>query len=229
MPRFYHIRLALKHPNAAMRYLLRRRLFIRYLGTTKEEITKYFTELISEKGALLRSIEQKFRCIGLETGLYTMRQTELYILHRVLKPEVTVETGVENGISSFFILQALEDNGLGRLYSIDVNQFCPNGKKIGWLIPSNLRHRWKLVVGHSLRVLPTLCRQLQQIDVFIHDSEHTYHTMLTEYSIVYPVLRKGGILISDDTGRNEAFIHFSKKINILPNWTRSGYGILRRC
>ena len=44
----------------------------------------------------------------------------LYFLVRELKPEKIIETGVHRGVSSLFILQALEDNGKGELYSIDL-------------------------------------------------------------------------------------------------------------
>ena len=44
----------------------------------------------------------------------------LYFLIRELKPEKIIETGVHRGVSSLFILQALEDNEKGELYSIDL-------------------------------------------------------------------------------------------------------------
>lgn len=44
----------------------------------------------------------------------------LYTIIRIRKPDIVVETGVAQGVSSTFILQALEDNGRGQLYSIDL-------------------------------------------------------------------------------------------------------------
>jgi predicted O-methyltransferase YrrM len=43
-----------------------------------------------------------------------------YILMRKIKPKIVVETGVSFGITSSFILQAMEENGFGTLYSIDL-------------------------------------------------------------------------------------------------------------
>ena len=43
----------------------------------------------------------------------------LYYLCRILKPKNVIETGVAYGISSSYILQALEANKFGKLYSID--------------------------------------------------------------------------------------------------------------
>jgi len=43
-----------------------------------------------------------------------------YYLCRILKPKIVVETGVLSGRSSLMILQALNDNNSGMLYSIDL-------------------------------------------------------------------------------------------------------------
>ena len=40
-----------------------------------------------------------------------------YILMRKIKPKIVVETGVSFGVTSSFILQAMEDNGFGILFN----------------------------------------------------------------------------------------------------------------
>jgi len=101
----------------------------------------------------------------------------LYCLTRALRPEVVVETGVANGVSSAFILKALDDNAKGRLYSIDLH--CregisvPPGKQLGWVIPKHLKLKWNLMLGESTKVLPGLLRKLGSIDIFLHDSRHS--------------------------------------------------------
>jgi len=223
-----HVAIAVKHPDAALRYLLRRYLF---LGSQLMKIERAFLPDLL-KGDFITHLNKKLRGSILEKkGLFVqdvmkMRQVETYVLCRMLKPKVVVETGVEMGISTSFILKALEDNNLGQLYSIEICRFLPNGEEVGYIVPTELRHRWKLIIGHSLKVLPALCRQVYPIDIFIHDSEHTYQTMFAEYSIAWPYIGIGKILLSDDTGRNEAFIHFSKKVGVAPSWTPRGYGIL---
>lgn len=58
---------------------------------------------------------------GLNTGGIEYTEGEvLYALVRILQPRVAIETGVAEGVSSAFFLQALEDNGDGQLYSIDL-------------------------------------------------------------------------------------------------------------
>jgi hypothetical protein len=43
----------------------------------------------------------------------------LYALCRLIRPRIVVETGVAAGVSSAFILKALNDNSYGILHSID--------------------------------------------------------------------------------------------------------------
>ena len=43
-----------------------------------------------------------------------------YVLVRILKPDIVIETGVGAGVSSWTILHALEENNAGKLISIDL-------------------------------------------------------------------------------------------------------------
>ena len=63
----------------------------------------------------------------------------IYAIVRALKPKLFVETGVQNGISTYFILSALERNGYGMLHSIDIQETLQDGKKVGWLVPDELK------------------------------------------------------------------------------------------
>jgi hypothetical protein len=112
-----------------------------------------------------------------------------------LKPDVIVETGVASGSSSAYTLHVMELNQKGFLYSIDlpnvdVGAYIPKGKQTGWLVPIKLRHRWKLIFGRSQDELPILLKKLRSIDAFLHDSEHTYETMMFEYEDAWEHLRK---------------------------------------
>jgi len=188
---------------------------------TKDEISMYINELIEE--GLLKNISRE-----LGQDVSNKRQVELYLICRHLKPEIVVETGVENGISTTFILAALDKNIKGILYSIEVLERLPDGRKVGWLVPSDMRKRWRLIIGNSLETLPQLLEKIRLIDIFIHDSEHSYQVMMGEYIAAWPHIKLGGLLISDDTGRNEAFIDFCKMNKRKPLWTRRGYGILKK-
>lgn len=125
----------------------------------------------------------------------------IYGIIRLLKPTLIVETGVgEIGMSSTYILTALEDNNKGHLYSIDPDKFyLLYGYQVGSGIPANLRKRHTLVKDVSQTALEPLLRKIGQIDVFLHDGDHRFRTKLFEYETAYKYLKNGGVLLSDDT------------------------------
>ena len=74
-----------------------------------------------------------------------------------------------------------------------------------------LRDRWILYRGASARVLPGLLEELETVDLFVHDSLHTYRNMRREFEAVWPRLRAGGALLADDVERNRAFGELQQK------------------
>jgi predicted O-methyltransferase YrrM len=133
-----------------------------------------------------------------------------YAVCRMQRPKVVVETGVAHGVTSAFLLQALEVNGAGELWSIDLPPLAEGADhQVGHLIPVNLRSRWHLLRGSTRRALPRLVVQLPTIDLFIHDSLHTYRNMSREFQTIWPKLRAGGVLLSDDVELNRAFERFA--------------------
>lgn len=167
----------------------------------------------------------------------------LYLLCRTLKPETVVETGVASGASSFLILSALERNKKGALHSIDLppeqwkgtDYACldqvslPKGKKPGWLVPPELYSRWNLISGDSRKELPKLLEQVGALDLFYHDAEHTYEAMRREFHTVWPSIRSGGVLVSDDVTWNPAFAEFvqeKKREGCAKRWF--GFGMIRK-
>lgn len=141
----------------------------------------------------------------------------LYYLCKIIKPEKIVETGVAYGKSTSYILQALNENNKGTLYSIDlVNKSWQPIKMVGSMIPNRLKNRWKFVEGESSKKLEPLLRSIGSIDIFYHDSLHTYKNMMYEFRTSWPFIKKDGILISDDVGSNDAIYDFSHQFNQAP-------------
>ena len=129
-----------------------------------------------------------------------------YLTCRRLRPAVVVETGVAYGVTSAYILQALDENGYGELHSIDLPPLAANAKQyVGHFVPFELRTRWRLHVGLANRLLPVILRETGSIDVFVHDSLHTYSHMKWEFETALQALRPGGVIISDDVEGNRAF------------------------
>ncbi|MDQ3864439.1 MAG: class I SAM-dependent methyltransferase [Actinomycetota bacterium] len=129
-----------------------------------------------------------------------------YLLCRLISPSVVLETGVAYGVSSAFILKALEQNGRGMLYSVDLPPLRRDYERFwGIAVPEALRGRWRLRRGSSAKVLPRLLEEIPTVDLFVHDSLHTHRNMRSEFDTVWPRLRIGGLLIADDVERNRAF------------------------
>ncbi len=135
-----------------------------------------------------------------------------YAAVRIMKPETLVETGVAYGNTSAFILEALEKNGKGTLYSIDLPPLGPKVDDfVGILIRDDVRHRWKLTRGTSKRTLPPLLKQLGTVDLFVHDSLHTYKNISFELELVTPYLSPNAAVIADDIDENPAFMEWSDR------------------
>lgn len=164
----------------------------------------------------LRSVEDKVS-LGIQTlpkdapfPLYHNGDFSLarlcYLLVRVTRPTAVIETGVCYGVTSAFLLQALRKNDVGRLHSIDLP---PLGKEadqfVGRLVPQHLRSDWRLHRGRSVDVLPRVVRDLGQVNLFLHDSQHTYRNMRDEFEIVTPYLTPQAVVVADDVEGNAAF------------------------
>jgi hypothetical protein len=128
-----------------------------------------------------------------------------------LRPVNVVETGVARGMTSRIILEALERNGAGRLWSIDLPPLRPEMQaQIGAAVGSGLRHRWTYIKGSSRRRLPALLRKTGEIDLFIHDSAHSEYNVRFELDRAWAALKPGGAVMADDIDYNWGFRTFSQ-------------------
>jgi hypothetical protein len=131
---------------------------------------------------------------------------------RHLRPVRIVETGVARGFTSRAVLEALQRNGVGHLWSIDLPPALKpelHGQ-VGAAVSDSLRHRWSYIKGSSTQRLPGLLSQLGQIDLFIHDSRHTERNVRFELDRAWAALRPGGALLVDDIDLNWGFSSFTR-------------------
>jgi predicted O-methyltransferase YrrM len=139
-----------------------------------------------------------------------------YLMCRLLEPDMVVETGVAYGVSSAFVLRALEENGRGVLHSVDLPPLRHEYEGFwGIAVDGALRSRWRLHRGASGRVLPRLLEEVETVDLFVHDSLHTYRNMRREFKVVWPRLRAGGVLVADDVERSRAFCELRENKPVL--------------
>lgn len=204
----------IKNPEYFMQYSRRTKRLANLLGTSHKTIEQFFVE--SEE--CWNYIDKKMKGIG---GCVRMGKERLQILYtsiRIFKPQIVVETGVAGGGTSHTILTAMKSNSFGKLFSIDIDDLNYDNRnsnyKIGWLVKDELRNNWNLNLGDSKKVLPKLLDDLKQIDIFFHDSDHSYEHMMFEFNTALPYLFDKKIILSDDVDLNDSFKDFSKKNNL---------------
>jgi hypothetical protein len=114
------------------------------------------------------------------------------------------------GMSSAFILKALADEKLAtsKLYSIELSEDCEQGA----LIPEELRSSGGFApMRGRIEDLLKGDQLPRSIDMFLHDSSHSYQHMRWEFRQFWPRLRDGGLLVSHDVQMNAAFPEFVTK------------------
>ena len=126
-----------------------------------------------------------------------------------LRPEIVVETGVAHGLTSRVILEGLNRNGKGHLWSVDLPAVdSALHSEIGMAVPESLRSRWSYVPGTARDRLPGVLAVLGAIDLFIHDSIHTGRNQRFELEHAWAALRPGGAAVIDDIDHSLAFQSF---------------------
>ena len=142
----------------------------------------------------------------------------LYFLVRKFKPACVVETGVASGWSSLAILQSLEKNNFGNLYSSDFPFFRLKDpeKHIGLLVQDkNLKKRWHLDIRGDEIALPKISKLLgnTKIDLFHYDSDKSYSGRDFAIKTLRYNFSQNCIIIFDDIHNNLHFKDFLKNEN----------------
>lgn len=135
----------------------------------------------------------------------------IWCLTRHLRPRSVVETGVAHGVTSRFVLEALEKNRSGHLSSIDLPPLEKAWQEqVGVAVGDRNSERWTYIKGSSRLRLPGLIAQLGEIDLFIHDSLHSERNLRFELDRAWAALRPGGAFIVDDVDANWGFQSFTQ-------------------
>lgn len=160
---------------------------------------------------------------------FAMQRVALYVMIRLLKPEVCLETGVFYGGTTAFILNALRKNNYGRLISIDLkrssisteprhhlvndSEYIPEGLDVGFIVHENLKSRWELIRGNSLEEIPKIT---ETINFYSHDSDHSYNFVKKEMSLVHEKLSPDAVMMVDDIDWSNAFFSFCDEKKMYP-------------
>lgn len=185
-------------------------------SASKEDVIKYWQEADEIKTNVLPNI---LISASIPVGFDASQELAniCYTMVRLIKPSIVVETGVGRGMTSLFILSALEKNDKGRLYSIELpkaRSYKEWSKDVGILVTDSLKDRWTLIFGPGAHEMKKLRNEISGIDLFVHDSNHSYLNQKMELRSAFSMLNKGGVILFDDVG-NSAAVEESKKMDAI--------------
>ena len=129
------------------------------------------------------------------------RRSGWYAIVRAAQPDLVVETGTHLGLGSCVIAAALLRNGHGRLTTIDIDP------EAGYLIGEP----WASVIDRRTGNSTELLGSLKDIDVFLHDSLHTYDYETRELTAVEPNLHADAIVLSDNAHESSALSDWAER------------------
>ena len=219
-------------------------LLSRESNVTEQAVTAYLKEL-AESQLLRRSLERYRTTI--DPAVQPILSNEVigqhlfcYVATRFVKPKTVIETGCATGWSAALFLLAMHHNQQGQLFSIDLPPVAgrfgmkwslPAGLEVGFYVPEELRSRWRLITGDARLELIPLLEKVRTVDIFHHDSDHSYVHMMWEYTTVWPSLsNERGLIISDDIGWNTAFWDFATAVGrpFMIHRSNTNFGALYR-
>src|ERR1700730_172754 len=164
-------------------------------GELEKMLDRRYAECVSFSAPVIWRIER-------QTGLL------LYALIRRGRPRVVVEAGVANGHSTVISLSALQANAFGEFHSFDISN------SVGSLLRDAERARWTLHVcpprSASTR-FRHLVNELGPVDLFFHDSDHSYLGQFADLLSVWPALGPGATVVVDDVNEAWAFFDFARE------------------
>jgi hypothetical protein len=163
--------------------------------------------------ALFRHLDRMHQEGGRSSYIEIDAPLELYALVRLLRPRHVVEVGVSSGVSSAYLLQAMERLGRGTLHSVDLPKLepprpkgksrlypswaLPPGRSSGWAVPFPLRQRWDLRLGDKRAVVPLLAGELGPVGLFVYDVPHNEADAGREFAALDRRLPNGAVAIAD--------------------------------
>ena len=156
----------------------------------------------------------------------------IYCLIREFSPKFVFETGVFYGGNTAFALRAIQKNGFGHLTSADVQRISQDSLSEstkhpwvgisedyrpdltpGFLVPENLKPNWTLICKDGVTVLS----EAEEIDFFIHDSDHSFTNVFSELSIAWNKISQNGIALVDDIDWSNGFFKFITELHLMPH------------
>lgn len=130
-----------------------------------------------------------------------------------------METGVASGASSSAILQALDFNNCGSLFSSDLAGVIPR-EFAGLCVDEHLRRRWHLYHDGDRVNIPRIVNRVESIDLLHYDSAKGAEEMEWVIAEVVPAMNRFGVIVLDDIDRHSFMRDFVKHTDL--SWSVFG-------
>lgn len=181
------------------------------LATSAETVRARIDELLGDEQ--LRSTLEKRLASRRDRNhrVHFGRRVGWYAIARIIKPRLVFETGTHDGLGTVVFARALEQNAAegvaGRVLTFDQDPAA------GWLVPESLRSRVEFRQGNLEQTLPAAVRHAARggLELFVHDSLHTYEHETFELQTVWPILSRQAVLLSDHAHASKALADFSQQ------------------
>jgi predicted O-methyltransferase YrrM len=171
------------------------------------KIKGYSEELLQNddlKTYLIKKIESSNFKNFADTEIKYSRRIGWYIIARIIKPKLIIETGVDKGMGSVILSEALiknEKEGFkGKYYGTDINP------EAGYLFDGIFRKKGKIIYGDSIESLKNIN---ESIDLFINDSDHSAKYEADEYKTIISKLSKNSVILGDNSHSTDELLKFS--------------------
>jgi hypothetical protein len=136
------------------------------------------------------------------------RRVGWYVIVRILKPKLVVESGVYQGLGSLIISKAIEKNVMdgygGRYIGTDID---PDS---GVFYTGRLTNFGEIRIGDSIQILNSIN---SVVDLYICDSDHSSIYELKEYQALEFKIDKSSVVISDNSHATDVLANWSLKNN----------------
>nr|WP_086425286.1 class I SAM-dependent methyltransferase [Nitrospira cf. moscoviensis SBR1015] len=139
-------------------------------------------------------------CLQIPGQLWVADRKMLYRTIRRVKPQTVFEVGTWlGGGSTYFISQALHDNGFGMLHTIEADAHRHTAAQQNY--KAHLPHLVKHVTFHSgkaMEIYPRLLRQLGSIDTVFLDGSADPQEAYGEFEMFAQYLHQGSVVLMHD-------------------------------
>lgn len=179
------------------------------LGEERQRIEGYILE--AESSESLRRVSDTYLGSHQEvkdSKLYFGRRLGWYVVTRVIRPKLVLETGVHQGLGALAICCALEKNGEegfpGRYVGTDIDE------RAGAFI-ENFRFDFANILhGDSIGSINSMD---EDVDLYISDSNHTPDYESSELIAVSKKMKPASVVISDNAHATDVLLDWSTENN----------------